>query len=302
MRVSTRVAPALPSDIASAAFSFGLAANGESEPEGSRCSCVPNAQTTRGSDLESLMLPDVREIGPYAIFLDLDGTLAELAEQPDAVVVAPETLRLLDALRTSCGHALAIISGRDIAVVDRLLHPLVLPVAGVHGLQRRDAAGRLHMASVEPVDIGPVVEALREAVGDEPGLIVEEKTGAAALHYRLRPDCEQRCRDIAEAIVRDRADLEILPGKMVFEIRTDGADKGDVIEAYLKEAPFAGRRPVFAGDDTTDEVGFAIVNARGGVSIKVGSATTLARFRAATPSELHSWLAELASVERKERV
>jgi trehalose 6-phosphate phosphatase len=248
------------------------------------------------------MLPDVREIGPYAIFLDFDGTLAELAERPDAVVVAPETLRLLDALSKSCGHALAIISGRDIAVVDRMLHPLVLPVAGVHGLQRRDAAGRLHKATVEPVDMRPIVEALRAALGGEPGLIVEEKTGAAALHYRSRPDCERRCRDIAETIVRGRSDLELLPGKMVFEIKTDGADKGDVIEAYLKEQPFAGRRPVFAGDDTTDEVGFAIVNARGGVSIKVGkSATTLARFRAATLQELHAWLAELASVENKER-
>jgi trehalose 6-phosphate phosphatase len=236
------------------------------------------------------------------MFLDLDGTLAELADQPDGVVVAPETLALLDDLRKSCGHALAIISGRDIEVVDRILHPLALPVAGVHGLRRRDAEGRLHLASLEPVDMGPVVAALRAAVGGEPGLIVEEKTGAAALHYRLRPDCAQRCREIAEAVVRGHANLELLPGKMVYEIRTDGADKGDVIEAFMKEAPFAGRRPVFAGDDATDEVGFAIVNARGGVSIKVGpGSSTLARYRATTLHELHAWLAELARVDRIDR-
>jgi trehalose 6-phosphate phosphatase len=183
------------------------------------------------------------------------------------------------------------------------LHPLVLPVAGVHGLQRRDAAGALHRAAVDPVDIASIVEALRAAIGAETGLLVEEKTGAVALHYRLRPDCAQRCREIAEAVVRGRSDIELLPGKMVYEIRTEGADKGDVIEAFLKEAPFAGRRPVFAGDDATDEVGFAIVNARGGVSIKVGAcATTLARFRAATLHELHQWLGELARAGRKERV
>lgn len=249
------------------------------------------------------MLPDVAEIGPFAMFLDLDGTLAELAERPEAVVVAPETIELLDSLRRSCGHALAIISGRDIAVVDRLLHPLVLPVAGVHGLQRRDAAGALHGAAVEPVDMTPIVEALRAAVRAEPGLLVEAKTGAVALHYRQRPECQSLCRDIAEHVVLGRSDVELLPGKMVFEIRTEGADKGDVIEAYLKEAPFAGRRPVFAGDDATDEVGFALVNARGGVSIKVGAcATTLARFRAATLGELHRWLGELARAGREERI
>lgn len=249
------------------------------------------------------MLPDVAEIGPFAMFLDLDGTLAELAERPEAVVVAPETIELLDSLRRSCGHALAIISGRDIGVVDRLLHPLVLPVAGVHGLQRRDAAGAMHSAAVEPVDMTPIVAALRAAVGAEPGLLVEPKTGAVALHYRQRPECQSLCRDIAEHVVRGRSDVELLPGKMVFEIRTEGADKGDVIEAYLKEAPFAGRRPVFAGDDATDEVGFALVNARGGVSIKVGAcATTLARYRAANLRELHGWLGELARAGREERI
>jgi trehalose 6-phosphate phosphatase len=249
------------------------------------------------------MLPDVHEIGRCALFLDLDGTLAELADRPDDVVVAPQTLALLDALKSHCGHAIAIISGRDIEAIDRLLRPLVLPVAGVHGLRRRDAAGRLHIATLESVDMGPVVDALRTAVGDEPGLLVEEKAGAAALHYRLRPDCARRCREIAESIVRDHAELELLPGKMVYELRTGGADKGDVIEAFLKEEPFAGRRPVFAGDDTTDEVGFAIVNARGGVSIKVGAcSSTLARFRAAGLHELHAWLGELARVDRKERI
>lgn len=248
------------------------------------------------------MLPNVDDIGRFAIFLDFDGTVAELADRPDAVRVDAATLRLLEALAETADHALAVISGRDIDVVDRMLHPLVLPVAGVHGLQRRDAAGRLHSTASEPSELGSVVDAIREAIGGEPGALIETKTGAVALHYRLRPELERRCRDIVESIVRSRPDLELLRGKMVFEIRLHGSDKGDVIEAFLDEEPFIGRTPIFAGDDVTDEVGFAIVNARGGVSIKVGESTTLARFRAANRGELHAWLTALTRAPRKERL
>lgn len=246
------------------------------------------------------MLPKVDDIGRFAIFLDFDGTIAELAERPDDVRVEPPTMRLLENLVEATEHALAIVSGRDIAVVDRMLHPLVLPVAGVHGLQRRDATGRLHGATAA-AELAPVIEELRVAVAGREGLLVELKTGAAALHYRLRPESKRFCREIVENIMRHRPDLELLEGKMVFEIKLGGADKGDVIEAFLAERPFVGRRPIFAGDDLTDEVGFAVVNARGGVSIKVGANATLARFRAADLHELHAWLDDLAREARKER-
>lgn len=248
------------------------------------------------------MLPSIDEIERYAIFLDFDGTVVELADRPDAVRVDVATVRLLEALNDRTGHALAVVSGRDIEVVDKMLYPLVLPVAGVHGLQRRDAAGRMHRTALDPADVGSIDLLLEEAIGDERGVIIEKKDGAVALHYRLRPDLERRCREIVETIVWLRPELQLMRGKMVFEIKLEGADKGDVIEAFLAEPPFAGRTPIFAGDDITDEVGFAVVNAHGGISVKVGSNSTLARYRAANLRELHAWLAALAHEPRKERI
>lgn len=247
------------------------------------------------------MLPKVDDIGRFALFLDLDGTVAEIAERPEAVRVEESTIVLLGALRRAAGDALAVVSGRDIAVIDALLSPLRLPVAGVHGLQRRDAAGRLHRSGDACADLERVIRAIEADVVGDAGVIVERKTGAVALHYRLRPELEARCRAIAERAVRDHPELEVLPGKKVFEIRAQGGDKGDVIEAFLKEEPFRGRVPIFAGDDVTDEVGFGVVNARGGVSIKVGRSATLAHYRAADLHELHRWLAELARVAEAER-
>lgn len=246
------------------------------------------------------MLPNIDDIRRYAIFLDLDGTIVELADHPDAVHVDVATLRLLKTLRDKSDRALAVISGRDIEVVDRLLHPLVLPVAGVHGLQRRDASGKLHQIAVERPSLGPIGLILDEAIGDEPGIFVERKTGAVALHFRLRPDLEQRCRDIVEEIVPRRPDLCLLRGKMVFEIKLDGNDKGSVIDAFLNEPPFSGRTPIFAGDDVTDEVGFSTVNARDGISIKIGENSTVARFRAENVYELRDWLGDLADDPRTE--
>jgi len=247
------------------------------------------------------MLPNVDDIGRFALFLDLDGTVAEIAERPEAVRVDAATIELLGALRRAAGEALAVVSGRDIAVIDSLLSPLLLPVAGVHGLQRRDAAGCMHRTAEACAELGSVISAIEADVGGEAGVILERKTGAVALHYRLRPELEARCRAVAERATRERRDLEILPGKMVFEIRLQGGDKGDVIEAFLKEEPFRGRTPIFAGDDVTDEVAFAAVNALGGLSIKVGRNATLARYRAVDMRELHRWLAELARASRAER-
>lgn len=247
------------------------------------------------------MLPNVDDIGRFALFLDLDGTVAEIAERPEAARVDIATVELLCALRRAAGEALAVVSGRDIAVIDRILSPLRLPVAGVHGLQRRDAAGRMHRTAETSAELDSVIRAIEAEVGGEDGVVFERKAGAVALHYRLRPELEARCRAAAERATRERPDLEILPGKKVFEIRLQGADKGDVIEAFLKEAPFRGRTPIFAGDDVTDEVGFAAVNAAGGLSIKVGTNATLARYRAADLPELHLWLAELARASQAER-
>lgn len=246
------------------------------------------------------MLPSIdglaiNELDQYCIFLDFDGTIVELQDSPEDVRVSPATLAFIERLRDKAGRALAIVSGRDIHVLDRFLYPLVLPVAGVHGLQRRDAAGYLHSPAIDPAMTEAVAIEMEEAFRDEPGIFVERKNGAVALHYRLRPDFEKRCGALAQTFVRRHPELHLMRGKMVFELRLRGFDKGAVIESFLNERPFRGRKPVFAGDDVTDEAGFAAVNARGGISIKVGPGPTAAKYRARTIAELHDWFENLES-------
>ena len=169
------------------------------------------------------MLPNIDNIEHYAIFLDLDGTVAELVAHPDAVQLDRSTLRLLETLSERVGRALAVVSGREIAVVDRLLRPLVLPVAGVHGLERRDARGTIH--SRDAADISSIVSDLEKAIGHEVGVVIERKPGAIALHYRLRPELERRCRDIVHGVVGKRPDLRLLQGKMVYKSCQGAATK-----------------------------------------------------------------------------
>jgi trehalose 6-phosphate phosphatase len=239
------------------------------------------------------MLPNIEDIERCAIFLDLDGTLAELVAHPDSVQVDRSMLSLLETLSEKVGGALAVVSGREIAVVDRLLRPLVLPVAGVHGLERRDVRGIIH--SRDTADISSIIFGLEKAIGDEVGVVIERKPGAIALHYRLRPDLERRCREIVHGVVEKRPDLRLVHGKMVYEIMPRDSDKGRVIQAFLSESPFLGRRPIFAGDDITDEDGFSVVNARSGVSIKIGGGESVARFRAHDVREFRAWLSGLVN-------
>jgi trehalose 6-phosphate phosphatase len=242
-----------------------------------------------------MMLPPIDDLTRHAVFLDLDGTLVAIADRPSAVRMDAAMLHTIAALRRKTDHALAVVSGREIAVIDKLMHPLVLPVAGVHGLERRDSAGVLHMVATDASAFAAITNAIRQAIGAEPGLLLETKAGAIALHYRLRPELEARCRAIVESATHHHPDLAMLCGKMVFEIKPATADKGTAIEAFLGELPFAGRTPVFAGDDETDEAGFAVVNAHGGISIKIGTDGTAARYRAAGIVEFRGWLERLAS-------
>ena len=246
------------------------------------------------------MLPWIGDLKGHAIFLDLDGTIAEITEHPDDVCVQPATLRLLEALIDESNGALAVISGRELSAIDRLLHPLKLPAAGVHGLERRDAAGVLH--GPQPIELQPISFVFEKALGDETGVIIERKPGAVAVHYRSRPDLERRCCEIVNEVLGQRGDVRLIHGKMVFEILQKGADKGSVINAFLKEPPFQGRIPIFAGDDVTDEAGFAAVNRQGGISIKVGGRETDARFRARNVQELEGWLRHLVADARGEQL
>lgn len=245
-----------------------------------------------------MALPPLDDIERYAIFLDFDGTIVEIEQHPEAVRMEASTVELLRALRERLRGALAIISGREIAVVDRFLRPLRLPVAGVHGLQRRDAYGELHTRAT--FDLNPTIIMLEKRFADAPGVVIEPKRGAIAVHYRLRPELERECRAAVEQIVENNPKLRLLRGKMVWEIAQAGSDKGGAISAFLSEPPFKGRIPLFAGDDVTDEAGFLVVNARGGVSIKIGDGKSAAKYSAANVRELKNWLGAFA-FENEER-
>lgn len=240
-------------------------------------------------------LPEPR--ADWCLFLDFDGTLVELRDHPDEVEVSTDLPALLASLAGGLGGAIAIVSGRQIDGLDRLLAPLELPVAGVHGLERRDAAGRLHRdldAEHRLVDVG---EAVAEFVDRHAGLYWEDKGAAFAIHYRRAPEYADEVRAFLQRQCdRLDGDFHLQAGKAVLELKPAGRDKGAAVAAFLEEPPFRGRTPVFIGDDVTDEDAFEVVNARGGHSIRIGEpdVPTHARYRIDSVGDALGWLAALA--------
>lgn len=237
-----------------------------------------------------------------AFFFDLDGTLAEIQPRPDQVFIPPGTLHALGRLQAS-GMPVAIISGRRLEDLDRLLAPLRLPAAGVHGAERRGGNGQLLQLSLDHGALQQVQRELVQACAPYPGLYLENKGVAFALHFRQAPELETTARLLAERVARQHAEwLAVQPGKCVFELKPKGASKGEVIRAFMAEPPFEGRQPLFIGDDLTDEAGFAVVNGLGGYTYKVGSGPTIAGQRLESVAAVENWLgdllAELAVPER----
>lgn len=228
-----------------------------------------------------------------ALFLDFDGTLVDLAPQPDAVIVSPGLVATLDTLSQYLGGALALISGRPIEQIDAFMKPLHLPVAGVHGTERRRADGDMRLLSTHPLQ--EVERAALALAAQHPQLRIEKKRGSVALHYRQAPELECLCLRAMEAAVEDSPGLTLLRGKMVVEAKPGGASKGNAIEAFMQEPPFAGRRPVFFGDDFTDEVGFGTVQRLQGLGVKVGEGSTVALQRLASPAALRDLLRTAAA-------
>jgi len=229
-----------------------------------------------------------------AFFLDFDGTLVELAATPDAVVVPDSLKHLLAALADLSGGAVAIVSGRSIESIDAMLAPLVLPVAGLHGAEWRDAQGEVVREFVADPRLAQMADTLSEVVAANPGLLLETKAASLALHYRNVPDKEGVARTAIEQLIAEYGDAFALQaGKMVFEIKPAGVNKGRAITALLGKPPFMGRTPCFAGDDVTDEAGFAAVNGLGGLSIKVGEGATCAVTRVDSVTRLYKWLEQI---------
>jgi trehalose 6-phosphate phosphatase len=237
-----------------------------------------------------MALPTLSAPDRFAFFLDFDGTLVELAERPDAVQLAERTREALGRLTDATGGAVAVITGREIADVDRMLAPLRLPAAGVHGLTRRTISGESHAAPIDDEFLRHAELLLAPLVLSEPGLLLERKSNAIALHYRARPDLEATCGEVMDELAAITRGIQIKRGKMVFEAKPALADKGTAIMDFLKEAPFAGRCPFFAGDDITDEDAFAAVNKLEGVTVKIGPGATVAHYRAEGTPDFLDWL------------
>jgi trehalose 6-phosphate phosphatase len=227
----------------------------------------------------------------WAFFLDLDGTLLDIASAPDKVAIEKSDIQALENLQRAAGGALALISGRSLARIDELFAPLVLPAAGQHGAERRDAHGKRYRHRFPVARLRPVAGGIRSFAERHRGLVFEDKGASVALHYRLAPQLAAA----AQKAVRDAAEplgdaVEVQGGKMVVELKPAGCDKGSAIGEFMKEPPFAGRVPVFLGDDVTDEYGFHVVNRLGGHSVKVGEGPSAARWRLENPAAARAWL------------
>jgi trehalose 6-phosphate phosphatase len=228
----------------------------------------------------------------WAFFLDVDGTLIDIAATPDDIAIDPSVPPTLARLSEAADGALALISGRPLSDLDRLFAPLDLPLAGLHGIERRNGEGKVFRPSKPEDGIKEILDGMHEFARLTPGILVEDKGFTAAIHFRGAPKEEIAVLRLAEGLLSAAGgDLELQNGKMVVEIKPAGADKGSAIEAFMRERPFAGRNPVFIGDDVTDEDGFATVNRLGGHSIRIGcEAATAAQWCVGTVDEFLAWL------------
>jgi len=236
---------------------------------------------------------DALDPAKTAFFLDCDGTLAEIVDRPDGAFVAPAIVDCVRTLHAATGGALAVVSGRSIAQLDVMLSPLILPVAGVHGIERRDAAGTIFRPEFDAQAVLQIAAELDAFAARHEGLVSEVKSASAAIHYRMRPELEPQALSLMADIADRHADFRLLRGKMVAELSASHRTKGDAVDDFMREAPFAGRLPVFVGDDVTDEDGFAAVARLGGMGIKIGAGTTSATHRVATIADFHDWLHRL---------
>ncbi|GAA0280698.1 trehalose-phosphatase [Alteraurantiacibacter aestuarii] len=226
--------------------------------------------------------------GPLALFLDFDGTLVEIAPTPDAIEVPQALAARLHDLAARLEGRLGLISGRGIADIESHLGPLQIARAGSHGIDRRLPDGT--PLGGQPLAFPRSVSDELQAFACANGFSLESKPHGAALHYRARPELEGQGLAFAQDLA-GRHQLLLKRGKCVIELVHPGADKGGAVRAFMQDDMFAGSRPLFIGDDVTDEDGFAAVLEFGGTGILIGDREpTLAQYRLADPAQLYQWL------------
>jgi len=230
---------------------------------------------------------------PIALFLDVDGTLLEFCNNPDDVYPGVELNLILKSLSSLLKGALALVTGRRVLEIDRIFHPLQLPVGGQHGLEHRDAEGNFKLVkSLKfPENIRSQIQCFGEIY---PECAIEDKSLTMAIHYRRAPKLEEKVLKFVNKLIEGEKHFHAISGNMVIEIKPLGVDKGQSIALFMENEPFVDKLPIFIGDDVTDEDGFRYINANNGISIKVGTITSsLARYNLNNVNAVHDWLGSL---------
>lgn len=236
--------------------------------------------------------PDAVPLERTAFFFDFDGTLVDIVEDPAAVEVAPTTRASLTALLAATNSSVAVVSGREIDVLDEHLAPLRLAAAGMHGAEWRTPDGGRHRVRVQ-ADIRSLQEKVAAFASRNAGLVAEIKPATVALHYRNKPEMAAQCLRFAEGLVREQPHLRLQHGKMVVELIGTDSNKGDALRAFMEIPPFAGRIPLFVGDDLTDEHGFLALREWNGIGVKIGAGPSAADYRLPDITAFHRWMRSL---------
>jgi trehalose 6-phosphate phosphatase len=237
----------------------------------------------------------------WCLFLDVDGTLIELTDSPFETRADTELKVLLGEVAERLGGAVALVSGRSIEYLDALFAPLRLPAAGLHGVERRKASGVVHGASFVDSQLDLVRVALKSLVRAHPGTLLEDKGRTVAVHFRMAPQFESNVRDTVVAVASQlSSNYHIQEGDMMLEIKPRGFTKDSAIKAFMHEPPFSGRKPVFVGDDLTDQDAFKAVEDLGGISIAVGDRVH-GQYRFENTAAVRAWLEGIAALHDSHR-
>ena len=235
--------------------------------------------------------PDNLDPSNLALFLDVDGTLLEIEDHPSDVWADPSLVEMLANISTGLGGAMSLISGRQIADIDRIFAPVRFAAAGAHGSELRQHPDD-SVAITQTLLPAPLLAQIRTFVAQNPGLLLEEKGGGVSLHYRRAPQLEEECKLFVQRLLPDiEKDFRLIAGKMVLELAPADHNKGAAITEMMRQEPFVGRRAVFVGDDVTDEDGFRAVNGMGGITIRVGgNCSSAAEYALPDVAAVRCWL------------